>query len=334
MNEPLTVGIITYNEEKRIQGCLESLVFLKEKVSKIQVVIVDNNSKDQTLAIADQILKKLNFDFSLLKRQENNLAAARNDILKAAQTRWVYMLDADCQLDNETWPHLVSDWAENSKIAARAGSQKFRPTFEILILLDEMRKSYLGHFGSAQMRSAGAKEFLEHVSSTHVLYDKLALIEAGGFNPLLKSSAEDLELSLRLREKGFLLQFNPQSFLWHDLATTWSDWANKAFRNGIWQTRLMAYNSEILKTRRPWPGILLFFAPLLGKEFLVSAFVIYLLAVLFLSFAAKINLEKKLKLAVLFILTHVLYAVGEMVGVILAIKDFTLKTKLPSSTKV
>ena len=48
MNEPLTVGIITYNEEKRIQGCLESLVFLKEKVSKIQVVIVDNNSKDQT----------------------------------------------------------------------------------------------------------------------------------------------------------------------------------------------------------------------------------------------------------------------------------------------
>lgn len=334
MNEPLTVGIITYNEENRIQGCLESLAFLKEKVSKIHVVLVDNNSQDKTLEVANQILKKLNFEFILLKRQENNLAAARNDILNSTQTRWIYMLDADCQLDIGTWPQLISDWSHNPKIAARAGSQKFRPTHEILFLLDEMRKSYLGHFGSAQMRSSGPVEFLEHVSSTHILYDKLALIEAGGFNPLLRSSAEDLDLSLRLRKKGFQLQFNPQSFLWHDLATTWSDWIKKAFRNGIWQTRLMAYNSEILKTRRPWPGILLFFIPLLRLELLASALTVYLLVILFLSFTAKIKFQLRVKLFFLFVLTHALYATGEMVGVILALKDFILKTKLPSSTKV
>ncbi len=333
MNEPLTVGIITYNEEKRIQRCLESLNFLKKDVTNLHVVVVDNNSCDQTVNISDQVLKNLAVQFTLLKRTENNLAEARNDIIKSAKTRWIYMIDADCRLDADTWPHLINEWSDNPKIAARGGSQKFCPVYEILVLLDEMRRSYFGHFGSAQMRSTGPTEFLEHVSTTHILYDKNALEMVGGFNPLLSSSAEDLDISLRLREKGFQLQFNPQSFLWHEQAHTWGEWAQKAFRNGIWQTRLIAYNMGILKTRRPWPGILLFFLPLVPFKFLLVAGAVYLIGILFLSMIAKVSFVQKLKLFCLFAMTHFLYAVGEMSGVFLAAKDFIRNRKLPISTQ-
>ena len=333
MNESLTVGIIAYNEENKIQGCLESLEYLSKFVSDLHIVVVDNNSQDKTLELADQILKKLNLQFTLLKRQENNLAEARNDILLTSKTRWVYMFDADCRLDAQTWPQLISQWTDNPKIAAWAGSQKFCPMFEVLVLLDEMRNSYLGHFGSAQMRLSGDAQFLEHVSTTHILYNKMAVLEVGGFNSRLKSSAEDLDLSLRLRKKGFQLHFNPQSYLWHDLAKTWSGWATKAFRNGVWQTRLIAYNSEILKTRRPWPGILLFFVPLVPVQVLITGFVTYFATILFLSLSAKIKFKLKLKLFALFLMTHILYAVGEMAGVILAFKDSILNRRLPASTK-
>ena len=332
MNEPLTVGIITFNEEKKIQRCLESLHFLKNDVSHLHVVLVDNNSDDNTVVLSDKILRSLEFSFTLIKRKQNNLAAARNDILTKAKTRWIYMIDADCRLDAATWPHLIKDWSENPLIAARGGSQKFCPVFEILVLLEEMRKSYLGHFGSAQMRTTGATEFLEHISTTHILYDKHALEKVGGFNALLSTSAEDLDISLRLREQGFQLQFNPQSFLWHEQVHTWKEWAIKAFRNGIWQTRLIAYNVGILKTRRPWPGILLFLFPLVPIPILLGSLAIYLLMILFLSLKAKLPFIQKIKLGALFMMTHFLYSVGEMLGVILAAKDFILTARLPSST--
>jgi len=49
MNQPLTVGIMTFNEEKRIQGCLNSLDFLRRAVTDIHVVVVDNGSSDRTV---------------------------------------------------------------------------------------------------------------------------------------------------------------------------------------------------------------------------------------------------------------------------------------------
>lgn len=330
---PLTVGIITFNEEKRIQECLRSLEFLPP----FHLVMVDNNSTDQTIAIAEKILAELQFDFTLIERDRNNLAQARNDILNVAQTPWVYMLDADCRLDDSTWPELVQNWSDDPQIAACAGSQKFSLNHEILVLLDEMRNSYLGHFGSAQMKSKGPPQFLEHVSTTHVLYRKEALLKAGGFNPLLKTSAEDLEMSLRLRKKGYYLQFNPHSFLWHELAESWGEWARKAFRNGVWQTRLIAYNFEILKTRRPWPGLFLFFLPTILAYIpwqigfvLISAYILIILAV---SFNAKLTKFRKIKLCALFLMTHFLYAIGEVFGVVLAVRDSILNKKLPASTK-
>lgn len=324
---------MTYNEESRIQACLESLLLIKNHVSSFRVVLVDNNSSDKTASIALDVLTKLKFDFLILRRNQNNLAQARNDILNAAKTRWVYMLDADCRIDADTWPQLIEGWTDNPQIAARGGSQKFCPLHEISVLLDHMRNSYWGHFGSAQMKSTRSTELVEHVSTTHVLYDKNALDQVGGFDPRLSSSAEDLDLSLRLRKEGFKLQFIPSSFLWHQQARNWKEWARKAFRNGIWQTRLIAYNSEVLKTRRPWPGILIFFLPLLPINLLMVGAFIYLCVIFILSVSEPLRFTQRGQLFALFLMTHFLYALGEMIGVVLAFKDWILAKRLPSSTQ-
>jgi GT2 family glycosyltransferase len=333
MKESLTVGIIAHNEEHRILGCLESLQILKNQVQGIFVILVDNNSSDLTVPISEKHLIENKLNYKIIERDQNNLAEARNDILQSAVTRWVYMLDADCRLDLTTWPCLVETWKSDSKIAAYGGSQKFTLNHEILILLEEMRKSYWGHFGSAQMRSSGSVQTIEHVSTTHVLYDKLALETIGGFNPILNRSAEDLDLSLRLRKAGFELQFSPHSFLWHEQADSWKNWAQKAFRNGIWQTRLIAHNFDILKTRRPWPGLLLLLIPLLPPKIVIFFSAVYFGCILFLSIRSKLSFKSKFKLMGLFAMTHFLYATGEMVGIFLAIKDLVAVKTLPISTK-
>ena len=54
----ITVCIPAYNEEKNIAECLQALVNQTTN-EKFEVILVNNNSTDQTIAIAEQFKKKL-----------------------------------------------------------------------------------------------------------------------------------------------------------------------------------------------------------------------------------------------------------------------------------
>jgi len=80
----ITVIVLTKNEEKNIERCLESVKWCDE------VVVIDDGSKDNTLKIAEKYnakvyLHDLNNDFSL----------QRNFGLQKAKNEWVLFIDAD-----------------------------------------------------------------------------------------------------------------------------------------------------------------------------------------------------------------------------------------------
>ncbi len=332
MIHSLTVGIITFNEENSIKRCLESLLQLKSSVPDLSIIVVDNNSSDKTIHEADQTLKSTGITYQIVQRTENNLAAARNDIFRHSRNRWVYMMDADCCLDITTWDNLIQNWKNESQFAAWGGSQKFFNDYEILVLLDEMRRTYWGHFGSAQMLAETANSCVEHLSTTHVLYDKQRVESVGGFNEKLSRAAEDLDLSLRLRKAGYDLHFNPLSFVWHEQVQSWREWRQKAFRNGVWQTRLIAYNLDILKTRRPWPGIFLLLMLFLFPIIFVPLAGLYCLILSYTVMHSQLRGKARFQLWVLLATTHFLYALGEVLGIFLALWDWVRDRKLPVST--
>jgi glycosyltransferase involved in cell wall biosynthesis len=47
MNPDVSVIIVTYNSERDIRGCLESVFKERDHVSQ-QVIVLDNNSSDRT----------------------------------------------------------------------------------------------------------------------------------------------------------------------------------------------------------------------------------------------------------------------------------------------
>lgn len=86
MKLPLSAIILTYNEEKNIQACLESV---KNFVQDI--FIVDSFSTDQTLSIAKKYTDKI------LQHEFENYGKQRNWALDnlPIKTEWVLNLDAD-----------------------------------------------------------------------------------------------------------------------------------------------------------------------------------------------------------------------------------------------
>jgi Glycosyltransferases involved in cell wall biogenesis len=86
----LSAVVLTKNEEKNIERCLESLDFVDE------IVIIDDYSTDKTLnKVKSQKLKvfqrKLNGDF----------AEQRNFGLEKTRGEWVLFLDADEEITDE-----------------------------------------------------------------------------------------------------------------------------------------------------------------------------------------------------------------------------------------
>ena len=56
-NNPLiSIGVPVYNEEKNISKCLKNI--LSQSYKNIEVIISDNNSKDNTLKICKKFKKK------------------------------------------------------------------------------------------------------------------------------------------------------------------------------------------------------------------------------------------------------------------------------------
>ncbi len=83
----ISAVIIARNEEKMIGECLDSLSFCDE------IIVIDNNSIDKTVEIAEKYNAKIYHDGS------GDFSILRNLGLKNAQNEWVLYIDADERVD-------------------------------------------------------------------------------------------------------------------------------------------------------------------------------------------------------------------------------------------
>lgn len=83
---PLSVAIITLNEQERLRDCLQSVLFAQE------IVVVDSHSTDQTVAIAEEFGAKVFQEKWLGFGRQKQLAIDR------CTNQWVFILDADERL--------------------------------------------------------------------------------------------------------------------------------------------------------------------------------------------------------------------------------------------
>ncbi len=87
---PLSVAIITKNEEQNIRDCLESVTFAA------QIVVVDSGSTDKTLEIASL------FDCDVYREGWHGFGAQKQLAIDKCRQPWVLVLDADERIPQET----------------------------------------------------------------------------------------------------------------------------------------------------------------------------------------------------------------------------------------
>ncbi|MGB4841166.1 MAG: glycosyltransferase family 2 protein, partial [Saprospiraceae bacterium] len=96
----LSIVICTYNREELLKKCLNSLIFQMNE--NIEIIIVDNNSIDETYSIASEF-KKSNSNIRYVLEPINGLSNARNRGIKESKSDWILYLDDD----GVAFPNLV-----------------------------------------------------------------------------------------------------------------------------------------------------------------------------------------------------------------------------------
>lgn len=103
--ELVTIIVPVYNVEKYINECVDSLI--KQTYKNIEIVLVDDGSKDKSGAICDNYVA-LDARIKAIHKQNEGLGFARNTGLKAAQGKFVTFIDSDDKADADLVEKLVN----------------------------------------------------------------------------------------------------------------------------------------------------------------------------------------------------------------------------------
>jgi len=126
----LSVVVCTYNRSGLLMGALTALAEQTFDPGQYEVLVIDNNSTDDTAAVAGQLCARTN-NFHYVWEGRQGLSHARNRGLKEAAGRYIAYLDDDAKACAD-WCERVVDVFENVNPSPAAVGGKILPWYEAI----------------------------------------------------------------------------------------------------------------------------------------------------------------------------------------------------------
>jgi GT2 family glycosyltransferase len=309
----LTIGIVIYNEENRLEILEKNLILLQD--TPISLILVDNASTDGTLGYLEKWAQR--FKARLIHRNRNHMGEARAEVMSLAQSEWVGFIDADCEISPAWISTALKNCRQGGDHSAVGGP--LLPEGVRRLTFVRLFKSFFGNMNSVQAKTITENGLVSHLPTANVIYRREDVIAIGNFDLTKKRVGEDLEMSYRLCRAGKKLRIDPDMALNHYLPGNLYSWTNKVFHYGRARGQV-GIQYDVIGTY-PFTLPLLFFGFLLANIIFVREWhgfpvMIYLLVVL--GHSIYFGGRMAVRLFVYFLATHFAYALGMAWGVLQA----------------
>ena len=190
----LDILVAARDEQNVIARLVERLVSLDYPPEKLKIYIIDDGSVDNT----PNILKRLSQKYerlNVISRSKNDgggKSGALNHALKFISGEWVFILDADAQLKNDTLQRVLSFAQNGSWSAVQLRKSVINTSKNFLTTCQGIEMAMDAYFQVGRLYSAGISE----LRGNGQLVRKDILLNCGSFNE--NTVTDDLDLSLRL----------------------------------------------------------------------------------------------------------------------------------------
>lgn len=209
----VSVIVLTYNGEKAVRACLQSVLKTKYPKNRLEVVVVDNNSTDGTIKAAKSFKS-----VKLLKLDRNyGFAEGNNRGVEIAKGEYVVFLNQNANVTEKWLIELVKSIYNKPQIGAACS----------VSLYDDDKKrinsiggwwSILGMSGSIGDIPYGednVPKFVFFPSGVGFIMRKDVFRKIGGFDRDYFLYVEDTDLGWRMWDAGYKVVVCPTSILYH-----------------------------------------------------------------------------------------------------------------------
>ncbi|MBY6196065.1 glycosyltransferase family 2 protein [Vibrio hangzhouensis] len=127
--KPLSIVIITLNEERRIARLLSDLS--RQTYQNFEIIVVDSNSDDRTCEVAEKYRPALP-ELTVHTMETRGVSLGRNTGAKLAKHERLLFLDADVRLDKDFLENAMTKLEEEKLEVAGIymGSRKLAPAYK------------------------------------------------------------------------------------------------------------------------------------------------------------------------------------------------------------
>jgi hypothetical protein len=229
--EPVSIVIVNFNAGARLADCVTSIV---DSGCPAQIIVVDNASEDDSIQRLEAGYGGL--ENLRIMRNGANLGFARacNIGTKLAACQYILYLNPDCVIDGNTLPALVNGLKKrpdagmaggmliNPDGTEQAGGRRAVPSpWRALIRLTglyRLKNRYpriFADFLQHHEKVPDADMEIEATSGACMMVPRKVISDVGGFDEGYFLHVEDLDLCMRVREKGWKIIFVPGAKVVH-----------------------------------------------------------------------------------------------------------------------
>lgn len=235
----VSILIPARNEALVIAGLLDRLASQDYPPDKMEIIVINDGSEDNTAEVVSNWQKKNNLRLKLIdvpqKESGRGKGAALNRGLAFCQGEVIAVYDADNLPEKDALRKLVMELLKTPKLAAVTGLfrayNRYRNWLTRLINLESIAFQWI--------IQAGRSFFLNiaFLAGTNYVIHRQVLEELGGWEE--RALTEDTELTLRIYERGWRVKFFPRAVTWEQEPEKLSTW----FRQ---RTRWARGNNELI----------------------------------------------------------------------------------------
>lgn len=207
--EDKTVSIIipAYNEEKSIGKTIESALSLSYPREKLEIIVVDDGSKDKTLELAKKYENSKKFPVRVFTKKNGGKGSALNLGISKAKNEIIISMDADTFVHADALKKMIAHFYSDDVVSVTPSMGIYKP--KSLLQRVQHIEYYTGNF---------LRKSFAIVNSIHITpgafsaYRKSFFEKYGGYQE--GNITEDLEIALRIQKHDYIIENAPEAVIY------------------------------------------------------------------------------------------------------------------------
>jgi len=247
MSPLVSIVIPCYNEEKYISACLQSIVGQSYLADLIEVIVVDGNSNDNSVAIVQKYFGKLH-QLAQLKNPQKITPISLNIGVKSASGEIIVILGAHSFIHNDFVKNAVLALEDTDAVCVGGPIKNIGKSYTGRAIALAMKSSF--GVGNSLFRISRKRQYVDTIAFG--AYRKEVFEVVGYFDESLVRN-QDFEFNQRIVKFGYKILLTPEITSYYYARNSLPQLFKQYFYYGYWKEKVIRKNISSFKIRYQIP---------------------------------------------------------------------------------